>query len=83
MIFYIFYKYMHCFFDTGEVNRKKEILVYLLMLLWSAFVASFSEPDLSNATTALILFVLTGLYQDRLKKKAAGYGGYIWNVCSK
>ncbi len=60
---------MHCFFDTGEVNRKKEILVYLLMLLWSAFVASFSEPDLSHATTALILFVLTGLYPDRLKKK--------------
>ena len=69
MIFYIFYKYMHCFFDTGEVNRKKEISVYLLMLLWFAFVESFSEPDLSYATTALILFVLTGLYQERLKKK--------------
>lgn len=60
---------MHCFLDAGEVNRKREIPVYLLMLLWVAFVESFSEPDLSNATMLLVIFVLTGLYRERLKKK--------------
>ena len=72
---------MHCFFEVGEVNRKKEISVYLLMLLWFVFVASFSEPDLSHATMALILFVLTGLYQERLKKKllvtVVAFGTYV------
>lgn len=72
---------MHCFFDTEEVNRKKEISVYLLMLLWFTFVESFSEPDLSNATMLLIIFVLTWLYQAHLKRKllvtVVIFGAYI------
>ena len=81
MIFYIFYKYMHCFLDTQEVNRRKEISVYLLLVLWFTFVESFSTSDFSNIIMALIIFILTWLYQARLKKKLMvtvfAYGTYI------
>lgn len=69
MIFYIFYKYMHCFFDTQTLQRKKEIFVYLLLAVWFAFVESFSSEAFSSVIMALLIFILTWLYQARLKKK--------------
>ena len=81
MIFYIFYKYMHCFFDTEEGKRKKEICVYLLMALWCAFVESLSEPDFSNVIAVFAIFILTWLYRAGLKRKLLAtvliYGTYI------
>lgn len=69
MIFYIFYKYMHCFFCAEEVNRRKEISVYLLLALWFAFVESFSTSFFCSAIMLFIIFILTWLYQAQLKKK--------------
>lgn len=81
MIFYIFYKYMHCFLDTEEISRRKEISVYLLLILWFTFVESFSTSDFSNMIMALLIFILTWLYRARLKKKlmvtGLAYGTYI------
>lgn len=71
MIIYIFYKYMHCFFHTEEVNRGKEIAVYLLMLLWFIFVGLSASLSLSNVSALLIIFVLTWLYEGRLRRKLA------------
>jgi len=81
MIFYIFYKYMHCFLNTEEVNRRKEIFVYLLAALWFSFVESFSAFAVRNVITLLTVFLLTWLYQARLKRKIMvtllAFGTYI------
>lgn len=71
MILYIFYKYMHCFFDTGEISRIKEISAYLFMLLWFCFVSSSASYPFREVLMLLIIFVLTWLYEGSLKRKLA------------
>lgn len=69
MILYIYYKYMHYFFDTEETNLVKEITIYLSMLLWLFFVRPPLPPYLEGLSGFLMIFLLTWMYEAGLVKK--------------
>lgn len=71
MILYIYYKYMHCFLNTGEISRRKELVVYLLLLLWHWAASLLMPHSLCRVSTFLMIFVLTGLYGGSLQRKLA------------
>lgn len=81
MILYIFYKYMHYFFNTEGVSIVKEISVYLLMLLWFVFVSPSLPPYLESMSVFLIVFLLTWQYEARFIRKVSLtlliYGTYV------
>lgn len=80
MILYIFYKYMHYFFDTDNVSQIKEIAIYLLMLLWILFVNPPLPRHLESLSVFLVIFLLTWQYEAQFIKKLSLtlliYGSY-------
>ena len=81
MILYIFYKYMHYFFDTDNVQWIKESIIYLLMLLWILFVNPSLPRHLKSLSVFLIIFLLTWQYEAQFIKKLSVtlwiYGSYV------
>lgn len=81
MILYVFYKYMHYFFDTDNVCFIKEIACYLLMLLWLFFVNPLLPQHLQSLSVFLIIFLLTWQYEAQFLKKLLLtlwiYGSYV------
>ncbi len=69
MILYIYYKYMHYFFDTDSIHFVKEITIYFLMLLWILFVNPTLPSHLESLCAFLIIFLLTWQYEAKLLKK--------------
>lgn len=71
MILYIYYKYMHCFFDTEGISRTKEISMYFFMLLWLFYSETSVLQPLGGISMLLTIFVLTWIYEGSLKGKFA------------
>lgn len=69
MILYVFYKYMHYFLGTDNIQCIKEILSYLLMLLWLVFVNPSLPQHLESLSVFLIVFLLTWQYEASFFKK--------------
>lgn len=81
MILYIFYKYMHYFFDTDSLLSIKEAVFYLVMLLWLVFVNPSLPQHLKSLSVFLIIFLLTWQYEAQFVKKLSLtlliYGSYV------
>lgn len=81
MILYVFYKYMHYFFNTENIQYVKEIVIYFFMLLWILFVNPLLPRHLENLSVFLVIFLLTWQYEAWFFKKLSLtlliYGIYV------
>ena len=82
MILYIYYKYMHSFLDTANVNRMRELSVYLLMLLWLLTITPSLPAHWESLSVFLMVFLLTWQYEAPFVKKLLLalfiYGSYVF-----
>ncbi len=82
MILYIYYKYMHSFLDTANVNRMRELSVYLLMLLWLLTITPSLPAHWESLSVFLMIFLLTWQYEAPFVKKLSLalfiYGSYVF-----
>lgn len=69
-VLYVIYRYMHCFFDTSDVKKSRELSTYGLYLAAMYFVNRVYGSAVLNAIVSMVLiFMLTQLYSGKQGKK--------------
>ena len=67
---YIVYRYMHCFFDAAQVERKKELISYIIYFAAGYLISLFDDTFLINvAANSVLIYLLAQIYMGKQGKK--------------
>lgn len=67
---YIVYRYMHCFFDAAQTERKRELFSYITYFAAGYFISLLDDTFFINAAAnSVLIYLLAQIYMGKQGKK--------------